>query len=164
MSSPATSAPGGNLGNVFAASLPYLVPVDSAADTAARGYASAATFTASDLAGILASADDGFSASGDPSQWLGAAVKSASGTVLSLRVCGRDFTGTRLRALLGLRSAAFDAAYDAGSASFVFSVRGYGHGVGMSQYGANALARQGYTFDEILAHYYTGAQLSGGAA
>ena len=47
---------------------------------------------------------------------------------------------------------------EAGGA-FTFSVTGYGHGVGMSQYGANALAKQGKGWREILAHYYTGAEL-----
>ena len=61
------------------------------------------------------------------------------------------------RSLLGLRSSDFTVACD--GASFTFTVRGYGHGVGLSQYGADYLARQGATFDEILAHYYPGATL-----
>ncbi|MEA4911203.1 MAG: stage II sporulation protein D [Oscillospiraceae bacterium] len=150
-------------GNIFAASLPYLASVDSAADKTAQGYASTATFSPSELAGILAANDSGFSASGDPSGWLGTTSVSEAGTVLALSVCGRTFSGTRLRTLLGLRSAAFDVVYDASSSVFVFAVRGYGHGVGMSQYGANALAQQGYTFGQILAHYYTGAQLTSSA-
>ena len=44
--------------------------------------------------------------------------------------------------------------------SVIFKTTGYGHGVGMSQYGANAMAREGYTYDEILRHYYQGAYLS----
>ena len=57
------------------------------------------------------------------------------------------------QAALSLRSANFTAEYKDGS--FTFTVLGYGHGVGMSQHGADYLARQGYTYDEILRYYYT---------
>ena len=63
------------------------------------------------------------------------------------------------RTALSLRSAAFTITY---TEEKVFSIttHGYGHGVGMSQYGANAMALAGKTYEEILAHYYPGTQLS----
>ena len=64
---------------------------------------------------------------------------------------------SQVRTLFSLRSAAFTVAWD--GTSFIFSVTGYGHGVGMSQYGANAMAKEGSSFRDILTWYYTGAQV-----
>ena len=62
-----------------------------------------------------------------------------------------------MRSLFSLRSATFTVSYADGN--FTFDVTGYGHGVGMSQYGANAMAKEGSTFREVLTWYYTGAQV-----
>jgi len=63
-------------------------------------------------------------------------------------------SGGAARTLFGLRSACFTVNEDNGE--FTFSVIGYGHGVGMSQYGANAMAKAGASWQEIVTHYYTG--------
>lgn len=65
--------------------------------------------------------------------------------------------GNRLRTILGLRSACFTISFDGDEVTF--SVSGYGHGVGMSQYGANVLAEGGMGYREILEWYYTGAEV-----
>ena len=78
---------------------------------------------------------------------------SDAGTVAQQPVGDTQLAGTRVRQLFGLRSAAFAVTYAEGQ--FTFAVHGYGHGVGMSQYGADYLARQGYTYEEILHYYYT---------
>ena len=67
--------------------------------------------------------------------------------------------GTALRKALGLRSACFTVVCQSGT--FSFTTRGYGHGVGMSQWGAKALAEQGADYRTILAHYYPGTELRG---
>lgn len=144
--------------NVFGAPLPYLAAVDSSWDVSADGYESSATFTRQELQERLARNGSEFKPSGEPETWLGSANATESGTVRSLSICGTEFSGVALRGLLGLRSAAFTAAYENGA--FVFTVHGYGHGVGMSQYGANCMALEGNTFDRILAHYYPGAELT----
>ena len=83
----------------------------------------------------------------------------------SLRLCGQpaglraDGAGYRLRKALGLRSACFTVVCQSGT--FSFTTRGYGHGVGMSQWGAKALAEQGADYRAILAHYYPGTELRG---
>ena len=64
----------------------------------------------------------------------------------------------QLRNLLGLRSSAFEL--ERTHTGYTFYVRGYGHGAGLSQAGADYLARQGETFDEILLHYYSGITLA----
>ena len=80
-----------------------------------------------------------------------------SGRVASVRVGGRVMTGRELREALGLRSNWFEVELDDTAAHF--RVRGYGHGVGMSQYGAAGMAEAGYRFDQILTHYYTGVEI-----
>ena len=75
----------------------------------------------------------------------------------SILVGGVTLTGGQVRTLFDLRSACFTVAWD--GTNFTFSVTGYGHGVGMSQYGANAMAKAGSSFEEILTWYYTGTQV-----
>ena len=93
--------------------------------------------------------------SGSPSNWFTNIQQTETGAVLSLEVGGVSVSGTQLRTLLGLRSTTFTI--DFTDTEVIFSVTGYGHGVGMSQYGANVLAEEGATCQEILEHYYTGA-------
>lgn len=80
-----------------------------------------------------------------------------SGRVESVRVGEQLLTGRKLRETLGLRSNWFHVESE-GNAT-VFRVKGYGHGVGMSQYGADGMGRAGFTFDRILTHYYTGIEV-----
>ncbi len=95
----------------------------------------------------------------DPSSWLGSCQYSDAGTVLSLEIAGTKLSGAVIRQALALRSPAFTAAYDAEQRQFVFTVRGYGHSVGMSQYGAHQMALAGASCEEILLHYYPGTEL-----
>ena len=92
------------------------------------------------------------------SEWLGEAADSQAGTLLRLEVCGKETTGEELRALFSLRSAAVKPRWD--GRNFILEVTGYGHGVGMSQYGARIMAEQGSGYAEILAHYYPGTVLT----
>lgn len=85
-------------------------------------------------------------------------TRTPSGRVGLLKVGDLTMTGVEIRRLLGLRSTMFDVECFGDVVTFVTS--GYGHGVGMSQYGANGMAEQGYAYHEILAHYYSGVQLS----
>ena len=75
-----------------------------------------------------------------------------SGRVSTVEVCGAPLRGVEVRRIFSLRSACFTI--DAAAERVTFRVTGYGHGVGMSQYGANELARQGKTWQEILMWYY----------
>lgn len=89
----------------------------------------------------------------DANQWLQDPDLDESGRVRSMTIAGTRFTGQELRKLFSLRSTAFTLIYENGI--FKFTVTGYGHGLGLSQYGANVLARKGFTWEEILHHYYT---------
>ena len=94
-----------------------------------------------------------------PAGWFGEGVLDSAGYVAQMSVCGQVFTGTRLRSAFSLRSAAFTVAYDAGENAFVFTTHGYGHGVGLSQYGAKVMAEDGKTWQEILEWYFPGCEV-----
>lgn len=132
----------------------YLQPVESVGDLLSPNYLSQRSFTAAELAEKLAPA---VSLTGDKAGWLGKVTLSESGTVTEIVLGGKSLSGEQVRSLLGLRSAAFEIAPS--DDGFIFNVKGYGHGVGMSQYGANYMAKCGSTFLEILSHYYTGCKM-----
>lgn len=142
--------------NVWGSALPYLIPVDSSTDLSADNYLYTVSFSAEQVQQALT----GLGLSPDPTtpeSWFGDASLTPSGYVAVLPVCGQEFSGPALRKALGLRSACFTVQYQAGN--FVFTTKGYGHGVGLSQWGARALAEQGQTAQEILAHYFPGTEL-----
>ena len=144
--------------NIFISALPYLVSVDSSWDETSPDFISEKRFRVSEFDDALQLYDRDFKTSGDPQNWLGSVTVSEAGTVLKQTVCDRQYSGTTLREIFALRSAAFELSYQDGE--FIFKVKGYGHGVGLSQYGANCMAKDGSTYSEILAHYYPGTALS----
>ncbi len=143
---------------VWGQEVSYLVPADSPGDELSPHYETQTVLTAAEVRHALASAYPDIALPESPAEWLSIQEHSSSGTVTLLTAGNQTLTGTELRSLLNLRSAQFQIRYDDGN--FTFTTFGYGHGVGMSQYGADYLARQGYSYDEILRHYYTGAELT----
>ena len=139
---------------VWGADIPYLQAVASPGDRLAPGYEAVCTLTAEQVRAALGEVQPAVTLSEDPSTWFGVPTLSEAGTVEAQPIGDTTLPGTRVRQLLGLRSAAFAVAYTDGG--FTITVHGYGHGVGMSQYGADYLARQGYSYKEILEYYYTG--------
>ena len=137
---------------------PYLVSVPSP-ETAADvpNYVSELRCWPTDFRDTLLSLRPEADFSGPMSGWIGALTPDASGRVAEAQLGGVSFTGVELRRLFSLRSTAFTLCYEGGL--FVFTVTGFGHGVGMSQYGAKVLAEQGEDYAEILAHYYPGTEL-----
>lgn len=77
--------------------------------------------------------------------------RSSTGRINTININNKEFKGTDIRSLLGLRSTDFDIKI---TETIQITTRGYGHGVGMSQYGANEMAKSGYNYEEILKHYY----------
>ena len=144
--------------NVWGTALPYLIPVDSSTDLSADNYQYTAVFSAAQVQ----QAFSGLGITADlaaPESWFGPAEQTSSGYTESLTVCGQTVSGTALRQALGLRSTCFTVQYQSGN--FSFTTRGYGHGVGLSQWGTKAMAEQGKSYADILAHYYPGTQLQG---
>ncbi|MCC8128367.1 MAG: stage II sporulation protein D [Clostridiales bacterium] len=148
--------------DVWGTDLPYLTSVsspESEADT--PNYYSVVSFSAQEFSALFLAAYPDADLSGDCSGWFGAAETDGSGAVLSVSVGGVEVTGSELRTLCSLRSPHFEV--ECGTDTVTFYVTGYGHGVGMSQYGANTMAAAGSSYQEILAHYYPGTVLEGSA-
>ncbi len=145
---------------VWGNSLPYLVPVSSPEGEEVPNYHSTVILTAEELRTLVEQGGMGVTLSGDPASWLSSVRYNASGRVAELAIGGVTVSGGAARTLFGLRSACFEVTEKDGI--FTFSVTGYGHGVGMSQYGANAMAKAGSGWQEILEHYYTGITIQKG--
>ena len=92
-----------------------------------------------------------------PEQWFSQVEYTDGGGIASVNIGGQSYTGTQLRSLLGLPSTRFSI--QVSSDTVAITTNGYGHRVGMSQYGADAMAVSGISFQEILAHYYPGTAL-----
>ena len=149
----------------------YLVEVDSPYDAStATNWQTTETYSSATVA-ARAKEKLGVDLTGDPSTWLEITSTTTYGYVKGIRIGTVTKSGTYLQStLLGsqididgrkrtIRSPAFTVQYDAGRDAFVFTVRGYGHGVGMSQWGAIGYARAGWDYSQILAHYYPGTTL-----
>lgn len=143
---------------IWGADVPYLQSVTSPGDRLSPDFTSSTVLSADAVREKL-SAQSGVTLSDDPAAWISGLTFSENGTgvVVCVTVGGKTMTGQQLRTLLGLRSPAFTVAFADGQ--FTFSCTGSGHGVGMSQYGADYMARQGADYREILAHYYPGTTL-----
>ena len=142
---------------VWGSSVDYLKSVDSPEGDEVPNYRTTVTLTAQEVKDLILARYPGTELSGKPENWLSEVHRSESGAVSSLLVGGVTLTGNQLRGALNLRSPAFT--YTCDGEKFTFEVTGYGHGVGMSQYGAETMALAGADYREILAHYYTGTEV-----
>lgn len=138
-------------------SVPYLRSVESN-DEASKGYITTVAISGEELAEKLLEAWPDAELPEDFVDGIKIVDLTEGGRVKTLKIGNITMKGTEFRSLLGLRSACFSiAAGDDGKISI--TTTGHGHGVGMSQWGANALAKTGGTFREILTHYYTGIDI-----
>ena len=146
--------------NVWLTAVPYLQGVASPWDADAPGFETSVTYSVEQVYSVLLALGlDAEEIENTPAGWFGEGVLDSAGYVAEMPVCGQVFGGTRLRSAFSLRSAAFSVAYDADSNAFIFTTHGYGHGVGLSQYGAKAMAEQGKTWQEILEWYFPGCEV-----
>lgn len=136
---------------VWGADLPYLQAKDSPGEENTKYYRDEAVFTEEELLMKL-----GLSDSAEVFTYSDISYTDGDG-VETVNICGKEFSGIQLRSLLGLRSTAFSIEVEKGNIRFI--TKGYGHRVGMSQYGAEAMALQGSSYDEILSYYYPDTQL-----
>ena len=141
---------------VWGCDLPYLRSVNSPGEENALKFVSGKTVSVSEFRQTLLTVRPDCDLSGTPESWFGSCERSDGGGVLTAQIGGAKFSGTGLRALFGLASTNFTVSAD--GESIHFAVRGSGHRVGMSQYGAEAMAQGGSTYREILSHYYTGVE------
>ena len=137
---------------VWGSDLPYLQAVKSPGEEQAQHYTDTVSFSAEDFQTKLQT-----KLSGSPETWIGEVTYTEGGGVATMRIGEQTFTGVQLRQKLGLRSTAM--AITAVGNRVTVTTKGFGHRVGMSQYGADAMAVTGSTYDEILIHYYQKTQL-----
>ena len=145
-------------GEIWSSSLPYLVSVESpeTADTV-PGYVTGVTVSAEEFRETVKARYPGTKLEGNPEDWFGETVYDASGRLSTVDIGGQTVTGPALRSMFALRSTAVKL--EPGEKSVTMTTTGYGHGVGMSQYGANTMAAAGADYKEILEHYYPGTVL-----
>ena len=133
---------------VWGSSVPYLLSVDSPGEEDADSFESRMELSRSELMERLEI----------PDTEIREITYTEGGGVETMTIGGRSFSGVELRQRLGLRSTNFRI--DISGDTVTVDVKGFGHRVGMSQYGAKAMAERGQSYREILAWYYTGAELT----
>lgn len=136
--------------NVWGNSVPYLKTVTSPWDTSVSSYLKNVTISFDKISNVL-----GFDFNSSSS--IEIISRDESNRISRIKFNDKEYSGVEIRNLLGLRSADFD--FNISDEGVNFTTRGYGHGVGMSQYGANEMSNAGYSYDRILNHYYTNVQI-----
>ncbi|MBE6871692.1 MAG: stage II sporulation protein D [Ruminococcaceae bacterium] len=137
--------------------VPYLQSVDSEPDLNSPWSNVSVRFSENEFKNIFLSQYPDARFPDDSSDWCTNIVRSDAGYVTGVRIGGVTLTGRTVRKIYGLKSANFDITV--GGGEIVFTTRGYGHGVGMSQYGANELAKNGMGYRDILLKYYTDVEI-----
>ena len=137
--------------------MPYLIPVESKGDEDDPAFEETKTFGTAEMRMLLSLSFPTAILSDSPEDWIEINERSASGYVTSLTAGGVEMNGQKLRTALSLRSTAMTVDYKNGV--FYITTKGYGHGVGLSQVGANHMAKDGYTAEEILLHYYPNTEI-----
>lgn len=144
-----------NAADVWGGEYPYLISVNSVGDKLSPAYHSEVKESEEKFKSTMS--ENGADLGDEPSKWVEKITNTDTGMVKEIVIGGKSFKGTEIRTLFGLKSSTFTVKYE--DSDFVFTVSGYGHGVGMSQYGADYMARQGFKYDEILKHYYVGTKI-----
>jgi stage II sporulation protein D len=144
--------------DVWGTKCAYLVSVASPCDAFAGGYRTTVSYSEAEMKTRIRNAAPKADLSGPASGWVGKTERSGAGGVKTIVLGGQTVTGGKARSAFALRSSNFTVSYANGQ--FTFSVLGYGHGVGMSQTGAEAMARQGSGYKQILAWYYPSSTLT----
>lgn len=140
--------------DVWGSDVPYLKSVKSEGDLDSPKYLSSLTISVDEFKAVAEEKLDGV----DWSKPLFENInRSAAGGIITLDIGGVQVRGTDFRTMYGLRST--NAEIEEKGGNIIMSVRGYGHGVGMSQYGANYMAANGSDYSEILKTYYTGIEI-----
>ena len=140
--------------DVWGGERPYLISVESPGDKHSPKYKSEAELSLEEFKSISAQNIPGVDFS---KEIVGEILRSEAGGILEISIGGVKIKGTEFRKIFGLRSTNVNISID--ESLVHFDVTGYGHGVGMSQYGANYLAAEGKSYQDILKTYYTGIEI-----
>ena len=139
-----------NSEDVFTNKVEYLRSVESKWDNISPVYNTNITYTLEEFYKLL---------NIDYNKKLSIEVisKTTTGRVKKIKINGKEFTGSYVCSKLSLRSTCFEIIKE--DNKIIIKNKGYGHGVGMSQYGAQGMALEGYSYKDILKHYYTGIEI-----
>lgn len=140
--------------DIWGGDYPYLKSTDSYGDKLSKDYISTLTVSTADFKEKL-KAEINFS--DNPSNYIGKFTRTAAGSVKTVKICNTEIPGNELRQIFNLKSANFEIKFN--EDNFTFTVYGYGHGIGLSQNGANYMAKQGADFKQILKHYYKDCEI-----
>lgn len=143
---------------VWGSDVPYLKTVISTGDVIASDGTSVTEFSATELKKLLSDFDENIVLDGNEENWFGGVIRSEAGYVSDVEVGNKMLSGTELRIALGLKSSCFEISRT--DSGFIFTVKGEGHGVGMSKNGARFLAKEGRCCDEIIKKYYAGSEVA----
>lgn len=139
-----------NCEEVFVEALPYLRSVDSHYDEISPVYETEKVINYAEFCNKLGIENVPLN--------INITKTTSTGRIKNITINGVNFTGNQVTQKLGLRSNYFEIKQD--NDNIIVTTKGYGHGVGMSQYGANGMAKEGYTYKDILNHYYTNVEIS----
>ena len=146
-----------NINDAWGVEVPYLKSVDSSGDLRADGFRSRVFYPEKAFVTIIKGLKPETEISDNISQAIGKAKLNETGSVAQIEIFGEQFSGREIQDAFKLRSTVFSVEYI--EDKVVFDVKGYGHGVGMSQFGANSMAQSGKSYEDILFHYYSGVEL-----
>ncbi len=145
-----------NAKDVWGGHYPYLVSVDSIGDFENKNYSSACVVPQNEFIDKINTIAENKISSGHM-PYIGDFIMTDGGNVGSVTIGDNSFSGIDIRKLFSLKSTSFTI--ETKDNDIVFTVHGNGHGVGLSQYGSNAMAQTGSAYDAILEHYYQGVKL-----
>lgn len=146
-------------GNVWMTDLPYLHSVYSPETYEnVPDYVSSVTIPQQEFIDTIQKEYPNAIFSGDVESWITDTTYTESGRVNTQIIGGVLIKGTKLRSMFNLRSAAIS--FEFADGNIIFTTIGYGHGVGMSQYGANVMAKDGMDYKDILCAYYIGTTIA----
>ncbi len=139
-----------NSEEIFVSALPYLRSVDSKWDQASPVYTDTYTFDLKDFYSKL-------NLPYNEKLVIEVTEKTSTGRTKKLKINNQELNGRDVATKLSLRSNYFDIVQNENK--ITITTKGFGHGVGMSQYGANGMAKEGYKYDQILKHYYQNTEI-----
>lgn len=138
--------------------LPYLQSVETSGEDAYSQYASEVILTKVEFENKIKDKYPEFVIDYNDSECIKIIEYTQGNRVKTIKIGNLELSGVEVRSLIGLRSANF--VVEISDDNIKFSVKGYGHGVGMSQTGADSMAKQGSNYEEIIQHYYTGVEVT----
>lgn len=136
---------------------PYLKSVETSGEDGYSQYSSEVTFTREELINKIKETHENIEIDWSAEDAIQIQEYTDSGRVRTIKFGNTSVAGTEARTILGLKSTNFTISYQ--DEKIIFTVKGYGHGVGMSQTGADSLAKQGSGYEDIIKHFYTGVEV-----